>query len=354
MNFSSLPKIQRTTWHYLFSKSFGNIISLTLAYTTVGNEALIAFSKICKPLLRIDLSYCPNITDAGIKPVIEKSKDLFILKINGTNIESIDFLVDTMEICQELQVLEAKNIQFRYSDNGAALNMINALCRFAPWLKQLELDMFSQPSNTALLKSKMKIVSKNVQNNYGNIAFGLPSSSIKQSSYNVDKSRDGSLAVDGRMSSRFGEAWCDHTATTTMTGVDIEAFLDLDLDRAYNVSEIFVKLPDDRHGTKAQFPIYLFTALRPFKRSVEEVLKMEYLVTSDFFEEPVVGFRVKINKKVRYVRVQQACNKNNGYPRCLSVAQVVVLRDFKFLTYLSNLPENKETSESAPRANLPK
>ena len=107
-------------------------------------------------------------------------------------------------------------------------------------------------------------------------------------------------------------------------------------------------------GTKAQFPIYLFTALRPFKRSVEEVLKMEYLVTSDFFEKPVVGFRVKINKKVRYVRVQQACNKNNGYPRCLSVAQVVVLRDFKFLTYLSNLPENKETSESAPRANLPK
>ena len=81
---------------------------------------------------------------------------------------------------------------------------------------------------------------------------------------------------------------------------------------------------------------------------------MEYLVTSDFFEEPVVGFRVKINKKVRYVRVQQACNKNNEYPRCLSVAQVVVLRDFKFLTYLSNLPENKETSESAPRANLPK
>ena len=77
MNFSSLQKIQRTTWHYLFSKSFGNIISLTLAYTTVGNEALIAFSKICKPLLRIDLSYCPNITDAGIKPVIEKSKDLF-------------------------------------------------------------------------------------------------------------------------------------------------------------------------------------------------------------------------------------------------------------------------------------
>ena len=33
------------------------------------------------------------------------------------------------------------------------------------------------------------------------------------------------------------------------------------------------------------------------KRSVEEVLKMEYLVTSDFFEEPVVGFRVKINKR---------------------------------------------------------
>ena len=80
---------------------------------------------------------------------------------------------------------------------------------------------------------------------------------------------------------------------------------------------------------------------------------MEYLVTSDFFEEPVVGFRVKINKKVRYARVQQVCNKNNEYPRCLSVAQVVVLRDFKFLTYLSN-PENKETSESAPRANLPK
>ena len=104
-------------------------------------------------------------------------------------------------------------------------------------------------------------------------------------------------------------------------------------------------------GTKAQFPIYLFTALRPFKRSVEEVLKMEYLVTSDFFEKPVVGFRVKINKKVRYVRVQQACNKSNGYPRCISVAQVVVLRDFKFLAYLSNLPENKE---SAPKANLPK
>ena len=52
--------------------------------------------------------------------------------------------------------------------------------------------------------------------------------------------------VDGRMSSRFGEAWCDHSATTTMTGIDIEAFLDLDLNRPYNVSEIFVKLPDDR------------------------------------------------------------------------------------------------------------
>ena len=106
--------------------------------------------------------------------------------------------------------------------------------------------MFLQISNTALLKSKMKIVLKNIRDNYANIAFGLPPSSIQQSSYNVDKSRDGSLAVDGRMSSRFGEAWCDHTATTTMTGIDIEAFLDLDLGRAYNVSEIFVKLPDDR------------------------------------------------------------------------------------------------------------
>lgn len=246
MNFSRLPKIQRTTWHYLFSKSFGNIVSLTLAYTTVGDEGLIAFSKVCKPILHIDLSYCPNVTEVGIKPIIEKSKALVLVNLNGINIEGIDFLVDTMEICQELRVLKAKNIQFEYRDNGAVLKMISALCQFAPWLEQLDLDMFLQISNTALLKSKMKIVLKNIRDNYANIAFGLPPSSIQQSSYNVDKSRDGSLAVDGRMSSRFGEAWCDHSATTTMTGIDIEAFLDLDLNRPYNVSEIFVKLPDDR------------------------------------------------------------------------------------------------------------
>ena len=69
----------------------------------------------------------------------------------------------------------------------------------------------------------MKTVMNQIRNNYTNVAFNLPFENITQSSYNVDKSRNGSLAVDGKMSSRFGSL-CDHSATTTMTGVDIEAF----------------------------------------------------------------------------------------------------------------------------------
>ena len=245
------------------------------------------------------------------------------------------------EHCQEIKHIEAKNIDLQQKGKNTSIHrIVDCLCTCAPRLESIDIDLFENPSNKMLLMSKMKTVMNQIRNNYTNVAFNLPFENITQSSYNVDKSRNGSLAVDGKMSSRFGEAWCDHSATTTMTGVDIEAFLELDLQRVHNVREVFVKLPDDRHGTKMQFPIYLFTSLKPFKkRYIKDILKMDYLVTATLFEHEAVGFKVAINKKIRYVRVQHACiNGGMIKPRCLSVGQIVVRKQFLFLKYIEEKP----------------
>ena len=219
-----------------------NIISLTLAKTLIGDEALLAFAKTSRPLIHIDLSMCPNISDIGIKPLIQRSRNLLVLKLNESNIGDIDLLLYAMEHCQEIKHIEAKNIDLQQKGKNTSIHrIVDCLCTCAPRLESIDIDLFENPSNKMLLMSKMKTVMNQIRNNYTNVAFNLPFENITQSSYNVDKSRNGSLAVDGKMSSRFGEAWCDHSATTTMTGVDIEAFLELDLQRVHNVREVFVK-----------------------------------------------------------------------------------------------------------------
>jgi hypothetical protein len=335
INFSSLIKVHRTTWHYLFSKPFVNIVSLTLAKTFIGDEALLAFSKISRPLIHIDLSACPNISDVGLRPLIQKSKNLLTLKLNETNLDSIDIILYAIKCCQEITQIEAKNIVLPHDHDHLVYDVINHLCTCAPRLKQIDLDMFLAPANKMLLLSKMKSMMNVVQNKYTNIAYQLSPPCISQSSYNVDKSRNGKLAVDGIMSSKFGEAWCDHSATTTMTGLDVEAFIELDLGRTHDVREVYVKLPDDRHGTRAQFPIYVFTSLRPFKRKCTDILRMDYLVSANLFEQPTIGLKVSINAEIRYVRVQHVGVNGITQQRCLSVAQIIVRRRFLFLAYVT-------------------
>ena len=72
---------------------------------------------------------------------------------------------------------------------------------------------------------------------------------------------------------------------------------------------------------------------------IKDILKMDYLVTATLFEHEAVGFKVAINKKIRYVRVQHACiNGGMIKPRCLSVGQIVVRKQFLFLKYIEEKP----------------
>ena len=70
---------------------------------------------------------------------------------------------------------------------------------------------------------------------------------------------------------------------------------------------------------------------------------MDYLVTATLFETEVVGFKVKINKKIRFVRVQHKCIDNR--PRCLSVAQIVVRRQFMFLKHIEDMSVETDEEE---------
>ena len=165
---------------------------------------------------------------------------------------------------------------------------------------------------------------RDTQNSYGNLAYRLKT--VRQSSTIVDKSRGAEYATNGDKSSIYGGAWFCPTATTTMTSIENEAYLELDLGRPEWVHCIRVALPDDRHGTPLQFPIYVMCSKKEFSRTVSESLKCPYIVQYKLFEDAAVGLKLEnITSPIRYIRVQQI-----GERRCLSVGQVAVFRKFHF------------------------
>jgi hypothetical protein len=327
--------VSSNVFHWSLCK-FRNVVSIRLAdLEHLDDQALLSFSAISSPLQSLDISGCRNVTDRGLIPLLENSTGLRSLNISHTG-ATFDTVVQGLSASMDLHQVKALSVGFMTFGNKKSLHRLtDSLCNSAPRLEDLAIDEETRNSILPMLTARMKRIMRDTVNPYGNIAYGCKR--VKQSSHCVDKSRGAQYATDGDKSSVYGEAWFCPTATTTITAIEAEAFLEVDLGRPEWIHSIRVTLPDDKYGTALQFPLYVMCSKKPFSRTVEECITCPYMVRYKLFEEVKVGLKLEdLPSPIRYIRVQQV-----GRPRCLSVGQVAAFRKFRFFDKLRRENERK-------------
>lgn len=325
-DFSRLP-LSRDCLNFTLWR-FTSLTSLCIEDSDLGNETMASFAQWCSPMIHLNVSGAKDLSDEGLLPVIRKSSELETLNISRTK-ATLESVIAAIETSSKARYIGARKMFPLYGENSefAESRLLTCLCESAVRLERIYLDCLMQDGSFLNeLVRRLKAISRCPQNRFSNLALGCQD--VFQSSHIVDFSRGAHYATDGDMSSKFGEAWFCPSATTTMTALESEAYLELDLGSVEHVDSILVKLPDDKHGTPAQFPLFVFASKKPFGgKTVEETLDhSDYLVKQEYFDEPTVGVRVDVKSPIRYVRVQQS-----GRPRPLSIGQVCVFRSFLFM-----------------------
>ncbi|MCH81413.1 F-box/LRR-repeat protein [Trifolium medium] len=104
---------------------------LKLSKTTIDDEALNAISKSCRGLLQLLLEHCWDVTDEGVKHVIENCTQLRDISLSGcykVDANIVDSMIFSMSSSRKIIV--PSHSRFRHGGKELFLNHV--LLKFEP------------------------------------------------------------------------------------------------------------------------------------------------------------------------------------------------------------------------------
>lgn len=280
----------------------------------------------------ISLAGSVNLTDRGISSLKNALRNVKHVNVDGCSRLTNLFLFETLCSCSEsLRVLNISNMSLLTSrgickllgrlqklgtlscggSTGVNFSVEEAQKLALAVSKMLYLHRLNITASSILARKTgfMTILMKNLiaqrRNNVDNIAMfdGVEASQIST----PISFRGAALALKGDISGIFGQAADDKKATTTITLLESEAWLDIDLKKVYNVESWEVFFPgNETNGRQWVYPVWLMAREEPFEStglSLRQALNQS--THKQRFDTGRRAIRSKVFARVRYFRIQQ-------------------------------------------------